>query len=74
MPFSMRRTSPARTLPGPISSPGLDSIRAVLAPAENDYLYFVAAGGGRHTFSSDLDAHNAAVARLRAREREEEDE
>lgn len=58
--------------PGPISSPGLPAIRAVLEPAEHDYLYFVASGGGRHTFSSDLDAHNAAVARLREREREDE--
>lgn len=60
--------------PGPISSPGIAAIRAVLEPADHDYLYFVAAGGGRHTFSSDLDAHNAAVARLRAREREREDD
>ena len=60
--------------PGPISSPGLAAIRAVLEPAAHDYLYFVARGGGRHTFSSDLDAHNAAVARLRARERGEEDD
>ncbi len=55
--------------PGPIASPGLAAIRAVLEPEAHDYLYFVARGGGRHTFSSDLDAHNAAVARLRARER-----
>jgi UPF0755 protein len=47
--------------PGPIASPGLDSLRAVLAPARHEYLYFVARGGGRHTFSRTLDDHNRAV-------------
>ncbi len=51
--------------PGPVCNPGLSSIRAVLEPAEHDYLYFVAQGGGRHTFSATLDDHNAAVARWR---------
>ncbi len=47
--------------PGPIASPGLDSIRAVLVPADNDYFYFVARGGGRHRFSRTLEQHEAAV-------------
>jgi UPF0755 protein len=47
--------------PGPIANPGAASIRAVLDPAEHDYLYFVARGGGRHAFSATLDEHNAAV-------------
>ncbi len=47
--------------PGPIANPGAASIRAVLAPAEHDYLYFVARGGGRHAFSATLGDHNAAV-------------
>lgn len=47
--------------PGPISNPGLESIRAVLAPAVHRYFYFVAKGGGRHRFSETLDAHNDAV-------------
>jgi UPF0755 protein len=47
--------------PGPISNPGLDAIRAVLEAEHHDYLYFVARGGRRHTFSADLDAHNEAV-------------
>jgi UPF0755 protein len=54
--------------PGPICNPGLASIRAVLRAERHDYLYFVARGRGRHTFSATLDEHNAAVARLRARE------
>lgn len=51
--------------PGPICNPGADSIRAVLAAEEHDYLYFVARGGGRHAFSATLEEHNAAVARYR---------
>jgi UPF0755 protein len=51
--------------PGPISNPGRAALRAVLAATQHDYLYFVAKGGGRHTFSATLDAHNAAVQRGR---------
>lgn len=50
--------------PGPITNPGLAAIEAVLQPAEHDYLYFVARGGGRHEFSAELDAHNDAVDRF----------
>ena len=38
--------------PGPICSPGLASIQAVLYPAKTDYLYFVAKGDGSHVFST----------------------
>ncbi len=51
--------------PGPIANPGISAVRAVLDPKRHDYLYFVAKGGGRHTFSATLDAHNAAVQRSR---------
>jgi peptidoglycan lytic transglycosylase G len=47
--------------PGPISNPGAGSIAAVLAPAMTKYLYFVAKGGGRHTFSETLDEHKRAI-------------
>lgn len=47
--------------PGPISNPGAKSIEAVLAPATTRYLYFVARGEGRHTFSETYAAHAAAV-------------
>ncbi|MEM9068899.1 MAG: endolytic transglycosylase MltG [Myxococcota bacterium] len=49
--------------PGPITNPGLESLRAVLRPAQHNYLYFVARGGGRHEFSEALDQHNDAVDR-----------
>lgn len=51
--------------PGPIANPGRAALLAVLAATQHDYLYFVAKGGGRHTFSATLDAHNQAVQRGR---------
>jgi len=50
--------------PGPICNPGEASIRAVLFPAEHDYLYFVARGdgSGRHRFSRTLEEHWQAMA------------
>lgn len=52
--------------PGPISSPGAASIRAAMAPADVDYLYFVSnADGMTHTFSTTMDEHERAVARYR---------
>jgi UPF0755 protein len=43
--------------PGPICSPGLASILAILNPAETDYLYFHAVGDGSHVFASTLEEH-----------------
>jgi UPF0755 protein len=50
--------------PGPIANPGLDAMRAVLAPVDTDALYFVLRpdGSGAHQFSSNMAAHQAAVA------------
>jgi UPF0755 protein len=40
--------------PTPISSPGLESLRAALAPADVGYFYYVACGSdGAHRFSTD---------------------
>jgi UPF0755 protein len=41
--------------PGPIASPGADSIKAALYPADTDYLYFLAKGDGSTVFSSTYD-------------------
>lgn len=41
--------------PGPIASPGADSIKAALYPAETKYLYFLAKGDGSHAFSETYD-------------------
>jgi UPF0755 protein len=53
--------------PGPIASPGMASLKAALAPAETNYMYFVAKadGSGGHNFSSTLAEHTRAVAAYR---------
>ena len=50
--------------PGPIASPGLAAIRAVLSPADTDFFYFVARGDGSHAFAETLAEHNANVDRV----------
>jgi UPF0755 protein len=50
--------------PGPIASPGRESLAAVLSPAPVDFLYFVARNDGTHQFSRSLDEHNRAVLRF----------
>jgi UPF0755 protein len=52
--------------PGPIGSPGSSALRAVLAPAEHGYFYFVARGDGRHAFTSTLELHGQEVQRAAA--------
>ena len=53
--------------PGPIANPGLVSLRAALAPAASDALFFVLRpdGSGAHEFSKTIAAHEAATARYR---------
>lgn len=43
--------------PGPICNPGLASIRAALAPAKTDAMFFVADGQGTHRFSRYYQEH-----------------
>ena len=43
--------------PGPICSPGLDSINAVVNPAGTNYLYFVAKPDGSHAFAETFQEH-----------------
>ncbi|HEX9117253.1 MAG TPA: endolytic transglycosylase MltG [Anaerolineae bacterium] len=53
--------------PGPIASPGLASIKAVLAPDQHKYLYFVALpdGSGRHVFAQTFAEHQKNVQKYR---------
>jgi len=54
--------------PGPVANPGIKSLRAAMAPARTDYLYFVAASAnaqGKSLFSSTLEEHNRNVASFR---------
>jgi UPF0755 protein len=54
--------------PGPVGNPGAKSLRAAMAPAATDYLYFVAAGAnaqGHSLFSRTLEEHNRNVAGYR---------
>ncbi|MBN1879403.1 endolytic transglycosylase MltG [bacterium] len=53
--------------PGPICSPGKESLEAACFPAEESFLYFVADSSGGHTFSRTLREHNQAVQRYRQR-------
>ena len=50
--------------PGPIASASMDSIRAVLTPADARYLYFVSRNDGTHYFSNTLEQHAEAVRRF----------
>jgi len=47
--------------PGPICSPGIDSIEAALYPENTGYIYFVAKDSKSHYFSKTLKEHNEAV-------------
>jgi UPF0755 protein len=65
----LKRKSPYNTYvrkglpPGPISNPGLTSLKAVLYPNDVNYLYFVSKKDGTHYFSNSLAQHNQAIKR-----------
>jgi UPF0755 protein len=53
--------------PGPIASPGADALRAVVEPADSDFLYFVSRNDGSHTFSRSYREHVLAVNKYQRR-------
>lgn len=65
-PYNTRRF--AGLPPGPISNPGLDSIRAAARPAKVPYLYYVARndGTGRHFFATTQEEFDRDVAQSEA--------
>ena len=56
--------------PGPIANPGRASLEATANPARTRDLFFVADGSGGHTFTETYDAHQKGVAKLRAMEKQ----
>jgi UPF0755 protein len=50
--------------PGPIASPGKQSLEAVLNPADVKYLYFVSRNDGTHVFANSLEEHNRNVSKF----------
>ena len=56
--------------PGPIANPGRASLEAAANPARTRDLFFVADGSGGHVFTETYDQHQKNVARLRAMEKQ----
>jgi UPF0755 protein len=69
----LNRTSPYNTYrnsglpPGPINNPGMASILAALNPEKHRYYFFVASGGGGHTFTRTYAEHLKEVRSYRKR-------
>ncbi len=51
--------------PGPICNPGRLALKAVLFPAQHDYLFFVSKGDGTHIFSKTSAEHESAMRQVR---------
>lgn len=47
--------------PSAISNPGLNALRAAVAPAKTDYLYYISDTVGRMHYASSLEEHNRNV-------------
>jgi UPF0755 protein len=68
----LARSSPYNTYevtglpPGPICSPGLDSLIAAARPATTDYLYFVAKPDGSHAFAHSYAQQQQNVAKYQS--------
>ena len=52
--------------PGPIASPGHDSLEAAMYPSETSYIYFVAKPNGAHIFSATYEEHLQAKSDIEA--------
>ncbi len=54
---------------GPIASPGAQSLKAALYPADTDFLFFVSKNDSTHKFSRTIKEHNLAVKKYQLRHR-----
>lgn len=50
--------------PGPIASPGYESLQAALYPTDSNYLFFVAKPNGAHIFTETYEEHLNAKAQI----------
>ncbi len=57
--------------PGPIANPGQGAIKAVLNPADTDYIFFVADGTGGHIFAKTYKEHQKNVEKWREIEKDQ---
>jgi UPF0755 protein len=57
--------------PGPIGSPSTLGVAAALAPADVNYLFFVARPDGSHVFTRTFAEHTRACAMVRRLQREQ---
>jgi len=55
--------------PGPIASPGAGALRAVVAPAQTGFLFFVSKNDGTHVFARTYQEHERNVDRYQRRRR-----
>jgi UPF0755 protein len=53
--------------PGPIASPGVESLRAAMYPADVDYMFFVSKHDGSHHFSTTYGEHLKAIEKYNSR-------
>jgi len=53
--------------PGPIASPGFESLEAALYPADTQYFYFVSKKDSTHQFSTNFKDHKRAVHKYQLR-------
>lgn len=53
--------------PGPICNPGLECLKAALAPAKTDCLFYVARPNGSHVFTRTYAEHLQAIKQIRGR-------
>lgn len=50
--------------PGPVGSPGIEAVRAVLAAEPGEYLYYVAQPDGHHIFTKTYEEHRGEVEKI----------